>query len=239
MLPVRVLIVATSHDKMGDTDRKTGLWLHELAIPYYIFKEAGCTITLTSPIGGTVPLDPKSESIIAATSITKRFMKDSEAMSMLKHASTLSTQKEKDHELLFLAGGHGAMWDFHDNNNLKLLLEDFNHHDKFIGAVSHGAAGLLSPLNTTGEPLLNGRQVTAFSNSEEHASGLDSIVPFSLESSLKALGAIYTKRPDFLSHLVTDGNIITGQNAASSMEVAIKLLCCMKKSLQKKELPAH
>ncbi len=239
MQPVRILIVATSHDKLGETDRRTGLWLHELAVPYYVFKEEGCAVTLASPKGGLVPLDPKSESIIAANSATKRFMKDPEAMSMLKHSNSLSTVTEKDYDILLLAGGHGAMWDFHYNNNLKILVEDFNQHGKLISAVSHGAAALLGSRNLSGDPLLSGRQVTGFSNSEEHASGLDSIVPFLLESSLTALGANYTKRPDFLSHLVIDGNIITGQNAASSLEVAMKLIYCIKKSLMKTELPAH
>lgn len=241
MQPIRILIIATSHNKMGDTYRRTGLWLHELAIPYYVFKEADCdcTIALASPKGGSVPLDPKSESIIAANSATKRFMKDPEAMFMLGHSATVSTQKEKDYDLLLLSGGHGAMWDFSDNNYLKLLVEGFIQSDKLIGTLSHGAAGLLSPLNMAGEPLVKGRQITAFSNSEEHASGLDSIVPFLLETSLSALGATYTSKQDFLSHMVVDGNIITGQNAASSMEVAMKLVYCIKKSLKKTKLPAH
>ena len=238
MQPVRILIVATSHDKMGDTDRKTGLWLHELAIPYYLFREADCIMTLVSPKGGRVPLDPKSESIIAANSATKRFMKDPEAMEMMKHSDILGTQKAESFDILFLTGGHGAMWDFPCNNCLQALAEDFNNRDKLIGAVSHGSAGLLSPLNISGEPLVKGRQITGFSNSEEHASGLKSILPFLLGISLVALGAVYTKRPDFLSHLVTDRNIITGQNAASSMEVATKLLYCMKKTINKQKTTA-
>jgi putative intracellular protease/amidase len=239
MQPIRILIIATSHNKMGDTYRRTGLWLHELAMPYYVFKEADCTIALASPKGGSVPLDPKSESIIAANSVTKRFMKDPEAISMLRHSAAVSTQKENDYDLLLLSGGHGAMWDFSDNNYLKLLVEGFIQSDKLIGTISHGAAGLLSPLNMAGEPLVKGRQITGFSNSEEHASGLDSIVPFLLETSLSALGANYTSKQDFLSHMVVDGNIISGQNAASSTDVAMKLLYCIKKSLKKTELPAH
>ncbi|HXB44178.1 MAG TPA: type 1 glutamine amidotransferase domain-containing protein [Puia sp.] len=232
MQAVKILIVATSHEKLGDTGRKTGLWLQELAIPYYIFRESGAVITLVSPKGGRVPLEPKSESIIAASSTTKRFLKDPEAISMLKNSIALSTQKAEDFDLVFLPGGHGPMWDFTDNGSLKKLLEDFNRQDKLIGAVCHGVAGLLSPVNSAGEPLVKGRQVTSFSNSEELASGLETVVPFLLESALVGLGASYTRKPDFLSHLVIDGNIITGQNPASSMEVALKLLHCMKKSIK-------
>jgi putative intracellular protease/amidase len=239
MQPVKILIVATSHEKLGDTNRKTGLWLQELAIPYYIFRESGAVITLVSPKGGRVPLDPKSESIIAASSTTKRFLKDPDAISMLLHSIPLGTQNAEGFDILFLPGGHGPMWDFPGNEYLKKLLEDFNRQDKLIGAVCHGVAGLLSPINSAGEPLVKGRQVTGFSNSEERASGLESVVPFLLESSLVALGAIYTKKPDFLSHLVIDGNIITGQNPASSMEVALKLLHCMKKSIKKPEAATH
>jgi putative intracellular protease/amidase len=237
--PINILIVATSHDKMGDAECKTGLWLHELAIPYYIFKEVGWSITLASPKGGRVPLDPKSESIIAANSTTKRFLKEPEAISMLLHAHLLSTQKAEDFDILFLAGGHGTIWDFNGNEYLKKLVEDFNRADKLIAAISHGAAGLLSTVNAAGEPLVKGRQITCFSNSEEHASGLDGILPFLLEPSLIALGAIYTRNQDYLTHVVTDRNIITGQNPASSAEIARKLLQCMDKPMKKPEVLSH
>jgi putative intracellular protease/amidase len=231
MNPIKILVVATSHSELGHTGRKTGLWLHELAIPYYIFKEAGAEITLVSPIGGRVPLDPKSESIIAANSSTKRFLKDPEAISLLQNSAPLSSQTAKHFDIIFLLGGHGAMWDFPGNGTLTKLVEDFNTDNKFIAAVCHGVAGLLSPLDITGEPLVKNKLITGFSNSEEQASGIVEILPFLIESSSTALGANYSKAPDHLSHVVRDRNIITGQNPASSIEIASKLIYCMQKSI--------
>lgn len=230
MGPIKILIITTSHEQLGDTGRKTGLWLEELAVPYYIFKDAGALITLASPKGGPVPLDPKSESIIASNSTIRRFQKDPEAISWLSHSFPLSTQKAEDFDLVFLPGGHGPIWDFPGNEPLKQLLEDFNRQNKLIGSVCHGVASLLSLENGLGERLVKGRQLTAFSNSEEKVSGLTGIVPLLLESELVFLGASYSKGPDFESHTVIDGNLITGQNSASSKEVAKKLLVCLKES---------
>ncbi len=228
MQPTKILIVATSHDQMGETSRKTGLWLEELAVPYYVFMDAGAAITLASPRGGPVPLDPKSESIIASTSTIKRFQKDPGAISFLSHSVPLGVQKAQDFDLVFLPGGYGPMWDFRNNEPLKQLLEDFNRQNKFIGAICHGAAALVSPENSLGEPLVKGRKLTAFSNAEEHVWGMAGIVPFLLESELISLGAHYSKGQNFESHIVIDGNIITGQNPASSKEVARKLLASVK-----------
>ena len=228
---IKILIVATSHEQMGDTDRKTGLWLEELAVPYYVFKDAGAAITLASPHAGPVPLDPKSESTLASNSTVRRFKKDPEAMACLENAVLLHVQKATDFDMVFLTGGHGAMWDFPASEPLKQLLEDFNRQNKPIGAVCHGVAALVSPAGSGGEPLVKGRRLTAFSNSEEAVSGLTALVPFLLESKLVLLGASYSKGPDFVSHTVIDGNIITGQNPASSMDLALKLLA------RHKELP--
>ena len=213
---------------MGDTNRKTGLWLGELAVPYYIFRDADALVTLASPKGGEVPLDPASESTVATNSTIRRFRKDPEAFSRLSGAAVLSTQKAEDFDMVFLTGGHGAMWDFSDNPSLKQLLEDFNRQHKPIGAVCHGVAGLVALENSAGEPLVKGRRLTAFSNKEEEAAGLAGIVPYLLESKLVSLGASYNKGADFISHTVADGNIITGQNPASSMEVAKQLLAAAK-----------
>jgi putative intracellular protease/amidase len=228
MVPIKILIIVTSHAQMGSTTNKAGLWLETLAVPYYLFKEAGLLITVASPKGGPVPLDPKSESIIVSTSTIRRFQKDPETISLLEHAIPLSTQIAGDFDLVFLPGGHGPMWDFPCNTHLKDLIEDFSRQNKLIGAVSHGVASLVTPLNGLGEPLMKGRQLTAFSNSEEEVCGLTGVVPFALESALVSLGASYSKGANFESHTVTDGNIITGQNAASAKEVARKLLLCLK-----------
>jgi putative intracellular protease/amidase len=228
MAPLKILIVTTSHAQMGNTSNKAGLWLETLAVPYYLFKEAGALLTLASPKGGSVPLDPKSESIIVSTSTIRRFQKDPETISFLEHAVPLSTLIASDFDLLFLPGGHGPMWDFPCNAHLKELVEDFNGQQKPIGAVSHGVASLVTPRNRSMEPLIKGRQITGFSNTEEEVCALTGVVPFLLESTLVSLGASYSKGANFESYTVTDGNIITGQNAASAKEVAKKLLIIMK-----------
>jgi putative intracellular protease/amidase len=236
---IRILIVATSHEKLGDTGRKTGLWLEELAVPYYIFKEAGALITLASPEGGAVPLDPKSESIIVSTSTTRRFLKEPETVGFLEHSLPVATLRAEDSDLVYLCGGHGAVWDFPGNEAMKQLLENFNRHHKLIGAVSHGVAGLLSLQNALREPLVKGRQVTAFSNTEVQVSGLTGVLPFLLESALQNVGAIYSKGPDFEKYSVIDGNLVTGQNASSAKEVARKLLAAHKEIPKMAEAVAY
>jgi len=224
MKSTKVLFIATSHDKLGNTDEKTGVWLEELAIPYYVFKDAGADVTLASPMGGLVPLDPKSQSIILATFGSKRFLKDAEAMNFLSHSMLLKDVKADDFDVIFLPGGHGPMWDLADNKILKQLLEAFNTKNKPIGAVCHGVAGLLSLKNDKAEFFVKGKQLTCFSNSEEKLSGLTEVVPFLLETKLLSLGALYSKGADYVGHVVADGNIITGQNPASSKELAHKII---------------
>ena len=233
---MKILIILTSHEQLGDTGRKTGLWLESLAIPYYTFKDAGAIMTFASPQGGQPPLDPKSESIIASNSTIRRFQKDLEATSDLSHSIALHTLKAEDFDMLFLPGGHGPLWDFPGNDPLRHLLEDFIRQGKIIGLVSHGVSALLSLHNSLEEPFVKGRQLTAFCNSEEKVAGLTDIVPFSLESTLTNLGAAYSKGPDFIPHVVTDGMIITGQNPASSLEVGRRMLALLKET-QKKVLP--
>ena len=175
-----------------------------------------------------MPLDPKGESTLASNSTVRRFKKDHEAMYCLEHSVSLGAQRADNFDMVFLTGGHGTMWDFPANEPLKQLLQDFNRQHKPIGAVCHGAVALVFLENSLGEPLVKGWRLTAFSNSEEEVSGLTGILPFLLESKLIFLGASYSKGPDFISYTVTDGNIITGQNPASSMEVALKLLTLQK-----------
>jgi putative intracellular protease/amidase len=228
MKSIKVLFVTTSHDKVGDTGSQTGVWFEELAAPYYVFKEIGADITLASPNGGQVPLDPKSLGIIIATRSTKRFLKDVEAMDWLAHSRVLSVIEADDFDVIFLPGGHGFLWDLANNKNLQQLLESFDSNDKLIGTVSHGVVGLLSLQNDHGEFLVKGKQLTGFSNSEEEASGLTSVVPFLLETKLLSLGALYSKGANYVNHVVADGNIITGQNPASSEEVAKKIVAMVK-----------
>src|SRR5258706_708436 len=171
MKSIKVLFIATSYSQMGDTTDMTGIWLEELAAPYYIFKEKGADLTLASPKGGRVPLDPKSQSIMVATTSTKRFLKDDEAMSFLSHSTLLEDIKADDFDVAFLPGGHGPMWDIAGNKIVKQLLEAFNNEGKLIAAVCHGVAGLLSLQNVHGQLLIKGKQVTGFSNSEEQSAG--------------------------------------------------------------------
>jgi putative intracellular protease/amidase len=227
---MKVLIVSTSHAQMGDNLRKTGLWLEELVIPYYIFKEAGSIVTIASPLGGDIPLDPKSESILASTPTIRRFQKDPECVSELSHSIPLHELKAEDFDMVFVAGGHGAMWDFRENTALKELLEDFNRQNKITGFVCHGVAALLGLRDDMGELFVKGRRLTAYSDSEEGVAGLTGIVPFSLESELVAAGALYSKSADYTNYMVTDGHLICGQNAISSRAVSREMLAQLKKS---------
>ena len=233
MKSTKVLFITTSHDRLGDTAEKTGVWLEELAAPYYVFKDAGAQLTIASPNGGLVPLDPKSQSIMVITRNTKRFVKDEEAMNFLSRSMLLSEISADDFDVVFITGGHGSMWDLSNNKILKQLLEAFNHQRKPIGSVCHGVVGLLTLHDDTGQLLVKNKQLTCFSNSEEKSAGLTSVVPFLLESELRSAGVSYSKGPDYESHVMADGNLITGQNAASSEQVAKKLLALLQYTRQK------
>lgn len=220
----KVLIVTTSHNALGDTGEKTGVWLEELAAPYYVFYDAGADITIASPKGGEIPLDPKSEQDGALTPGSIRFQEDTNAMEILKHAIPLKEINVDEFDAVFLPGGHGPMWDLANNDVLKALLEAFYKQQKPMGFVCHGVVGLVSLQNEKGEPLVKGRKLTSFSDSEEEAVGLTHVVPFLLESKLRSLGAKYNKGPDFTDYVVADDNIITGQNPTSSVDTAIEIL---------------
>jgi putative intracellular protease/amidase len=224
MVPVKILVIGSSHDKMGESARKTGVWLEELAAPYYVFKEAGAEITIASPKGGAIPLDPKSLSILIVTRAAKLFLKDEEAMGLLYHSIILEDVKADDFDAVFLPGGHGPMWDIAGNEMVRQLLETFNRQGKPIGAVCHGVVGLMSMKNDAGDLLLKGKRLTAISNSEEESAGLSAIVPFLVETQLLLLGALYSKGTSYVSYVVVDGNIITGQNPASSEETAKRMM---------------
>lgn len=236
---MKVLIVATSHAQMGDSLRKTGLWLEELVIPYYIFKEAGADVTIASPLGGVIPLDPKSESILASTPTIRRFQKDPACVSDLSHSIPLNELKAEDFDMVFIAGGHGAMWDFRENTALKELLGDFIRQHKITGFVCHGLAALLDLRDEKEEPFVKGRRLTAYSNSEEQVAGLTAVIPFSLESELVAAGALYSKSLDYTTYTVTDGNLICGQNSISSRDVSRTMLVMLKKTREEASAALH
>lgn len=209
---------------MADSTNKTGVWLEDLAAPYFILKDGGEYITIASPAGGQIPLDPNSQSALGITENTKRFNEDSQAMYHFVHSLPLNEIKPDDFDLVFLVGGYGAMWDFIDNKYLKKILETFNDKNRPIGLVGHAAAALITLLTTDGNPLVKGKRITAFSNSEEAATGLNEKPPFLLETKLRLLGAIFTKGEDFKNYVVEDTNIVTGQNPASAIDAAKQIL---------------
>ena len=221
---MNVLMVLTSHDKLGDTGRKTGFWLEELAAPYYAFKDAGATITLASPAGGQPPLDPKSNEPSAQTDHTRRFEQDAAATAQLASTVRLDSVKQDDFDTVFYPGGHGPLWDLAEDRTSIALIEAFIAANKPVALVCH-APGVLRHVKTPdGRPLVEGKTVTGFTNSEEDAVGLTAIVPFLVEDELKSLGGLYSKGADWSSFVVSDGLLITGQNPASSAEAAQLLI---------------
>ena len=221
---MNILMVLTSHDKLGDTGKKTGFWLEEFAAPYYIFKDAGATITLASPMGGQPPLDPKSDEEDAQSDATKRFKSDTDAQMALANTTKLSNVDANDFDAVFYPGGHGPLWDLAEDKNSIALIEAMWAADKPVAAVCHAPGVLQHAKSASGRPLVQDKKVTGFTNTEEEASGLTDIVPFLVEDMLKKNGGNYSKAGDWESYVVSDGLLITGQNPASSGPVAKLLL---------------
>lgn len=221
---MRILMVLTSHDQLGDTGKKTGFWLEEFATPYYIFRDANAEVTLASPDGGQPPLDPKSDEPDFQTEATKRFKSDNDAQSALANTIRLSEVSPENYDAVFYPGGHGPLWDLAEDRNSIHLIETMIESGKHVAAVCHAPAVLRHVKAPDGSPLVRGRSVTGFSNTEEEAVQLDNVVPFLLENELKAKGANYSKAEDWEPYAVTDGTLITGQNPASSGLVAKAVL---------------
>lgn len=221
---LNLLMVLTSHDKLGNTGLKTGFWLEEFAAPYYVFKDAGARIVLASPLGGQPPLDPKSDEPDAQTAATKRFKADAEATQALGATLKLSEIRAKDFDGVFYPGGHGPLWDLPSDSDSIHLIENFFSSGKPVAAVCHAPGIFRSVHLGNGSALVKGKHVTGFSNTEEAAAHLTKVVPFLVEDSLREGGAIYTKAADWQPHVVVDGNLITGQNPASSAPAAQNLL---------------
>lgn len=221
---MKVLIVLTSHDQLGNTGRKTGFWLEELAAPYYTFKDAGVDVVLASPKGGQPPLDPKSNEPSFQTDLTRRFEADAAANAQLAATVRLDSVSQADFDTVFYPGGHGPLWDLAEDTHSIALIESFIEAGKPVALVCHAPGVLRHVKASNGRPLVEGKQVAGFTNSEEEAVGLTKIVPFLVEDELKAKGGIYSKGPDWASYVVTDGLLITGQNPASSSEAATVLM---------------
>jgi len=221
---MKILMVLTSHDQLGTTGRKTGFWLEEFAAPYYVFKDANAAVTIVSPKGGQPPLDPKSDEPDFQTPATKRFKEDPDAQAALAKSLKLSDVSAADFDAVFYPGGHGPLWDLSADRDSIALIEVMFAAGKTVAAVCHAPAVFIHTEAPDGSPLVEGKSVTGFSNSEEAAVELTDIVPFLLENELQTIGANYSKSSDWYPYVVTDGNLITGQNPASSAAVAEALL---------------
>jgi putative intracellular protease/amidase len=225
---MKVLMVITSHDQLGNTGRKTGFWLEELAAPYYVFKDAGVEITLASPKGGRPPLDPKSNEPKSRTDLTVRFEKDAAAEAQLDKTVRLDSVKQEDFDTVFYPGGHGPMWDLAEDGHSIKLIESFIAAGRPIGIVCHSTGALHHVKAPDGKLLVQGKEVTGFTNGEEEEMGLTKVVPFLVEDEMLKLGAVFSKVADWGVHVVSDGLLITGQNPASSGPAAKTLMAAVK-----------
>jgi putative intracellular protease/amidase len=221
---MHILMVLTSHDRLGDSLQPTGFWLEEFAAPYYAFVDAGAEVTVVSPAGGQPPLDPKSDRADAQTDATRRFKDDPRTQQVLAHTGLLSEVSAADFDAVFFPGGHGPLWDLAESEDSRRLIEDMIGRGKPVAAVCHGPAVFRHARGADGAPLVRDRSVTGFTNSEEAAAHLTDIVPFLVEDMLTAHGAAFFRGPDWQPYVVDDGLLVTGQNPASSAPAAERLL---------------
>jgi putative intracellular protease/amidase len=226
---MKILMVLTSHDELGTTGKKTGFWLEELAAPYYAFLDAGAEITLASPKGGQPPLDPKSDELDSQTDETRRFHADSAAQAVLASTVKLDTVDQAAFDAIFYPGGHGPLWDLANDKHSISLIEQTLQAGKPVALVCHAPGVLRDVKNADGTPLVKGKKVTGFTNSEEEGVGLTDVVPFLVEDVLKQNGGLYSRGDDWQSYTVQDGLLITGQNPGSSAETAKVLLASLAK----------
>ena len=229
---MKILMVFTSHDQLGNTGRKTGFWLEEGAAPYFVFRDAGVELTLASPKGGQPPIDPKSDLAENQTPAQARFKKDEAAKKAFANTIKLADAKAEDFDTVFYPGGHGPMWDLAESPVSKALLESFYNAGKPIALVCH-SPGTLRHVTYKGEPLVKGKHVTGFTNGEEEEVQLTKVVPFLVEDELMRLGAIFEKVRNWQPLSVVDGRLVTGQNPASSTVTAQNLLKVMAAEMQK------
>ncbi|MCE0493626.1 type 1 glutamine amidotransferase domain-containing protein [Vibrio salinus] len=221
---MKILMVVTSHDQLGDTGEKTGFWLEEFAAPYYTFLDAGAEIVVASPKGGQPPLDPKSDLPDFQTPATERFKQDEQAQQVLANTVNLSGMQSDDFDAVFYPGGHGPLWDLAESEKSIELIRSFEQSGKPVSFVCHAPGVLKNVKNSAGEPFIKGRKVTGFTNTEEEAVELTEVVPFLIEDEFIRLGGLYEKGADWMPYVVEDGLLITGQNPASSEAVAQTLL---------------
>src|SRR3954451_7526733 len=225
---MKILMVITSHDQLGNTGRKTGFWLEELAAPYFIFRDSGAEITLASPKGGRPPLDPKSNEREFRTDLTLRFEADVAAEAQLDKTVRLDSVKQEDFDTVFYPGGHGPMWDLAEDKDSVKLIESFLAAGKTVAVVCHSTGALRHVKTPDGKPLVQGKEVTGFTNGEEEDVGLTKVVPFLVEDEMLKLGAVFSKTANWGVHVVSSGQLITGQNPHSSGPAAQALLAALK-----------
>ena len=225
---MNILFVLTSHDKLGDTGKKTGFWVEEFANPYYTLLDKGANITIATPKGGAAPIDPSSDAPDAATADTDRYNNDADAKSKIANTKVLADMNADDFDAVFYPGGHGPLWDLTNDKISVALIEKFNRQEKPIAFVCHAPAVLKDVKNADGTALVKGKKITGFSNKEEAAVGLTEVVPLLLEDMLIENGAFYSNGENWAPYAIQDGNLITGQNPASSELVAEKLLASLK-----------
>lgn len=223
---MKILMVFTSHDTLGDTGRKTGFWLEEGAAPYYVFRDAGAEVTLVSPKGGQPPVDPKSDLPENQTPAMARFKQDPEAQQVFANTGLLKDARAEEYDAIFYPGGHGPMWDLAEDSDSIALIEAFYNAGKPVAAVCH-APGVLHHVRIDGAPIVQGKRVTGFANSEEEEVQLTHVVPFLVEDELVRLGGRYEKAANWESFAITDGRLVTGQNPASSTAGARALLALL------------
>jgi len=226
---MNILMVLTSHDQLGNTGKKTGFWLEEFAAPYYVFKDAGARITLASPKGGQPPLDPKSDEPDAQTAATERFRKDNEAQQALGNTVLLSSVSHEEFDAVFYPGGHGPLWDLSEDQDSLTMIQSMHAAGKPVAAVCHAPGVFRHAKLHNGRPLVEGKRVTGFTNTEEEAVQLTKVVPFLVEDSLKKGGGDFSRGPDWASYVVVDGTLVTGQNPASSEAAAHEVIKLLKK----------
>ena len=225
---MKILMILTSHDQLGSTGKKTGFWLEEFAAPYYVFQDAGAEIALASPKGGQPPLDPKSDEKDAQTEDTRRFRNDKTAMDALAHTTKLAEVSGEGFDAVFYPGGHGPLWDLAEDTDSIKLIESMSAAGKTVSAVCHAPAVFRHTKAADGAPLVKGKRVTGFTNSEEEAVQLTKVVPFLVQDMLESKGGLYSKGDDWQSYVVTDGKLITGQNPASSAAAARAVVAQLK-----------
>ena len=226
---MKILFVLTSHDQLGNTGEKTGFWIEEFASPYYYLVDKGVDVILASPKGGQPPIDPTSDKPENQTESTKRFKADTDLQEKLSKTHQLSEVSSDDYDAVFYPGGHGPLWDLAESEVSTKLIESFYNSDKPVSFVCHAPAALKHVKSTNGEPLVKGKKVTGFTNTEEDLVQLTDVVPFLVEDMLKENGGIYSKAGDFEPYALEDGLLITGQNPASSEKVAEILLAQLQK----------